>query len=99
MVFPRAAQYRRPLIAPVKWLALILAVAALAGSASAAFLAALDWATTTRLAHPWLLAGLPLAGWAVAWVYWRIGQPVEAGNNLLIDEIHQQDGVAHDNAC
>jgi H+/Cl- antiporter ClcA len=89
MVFPRAAQYRRPLIAPVKWLTLILAVAALAGSASAAFLAALDWATATRLAHPWLLAGLPLAGWAVAWVYWRIGQPVEAGNNLLIDEIHQ----------
>ena len=35
----------------------------------------------------WLLAGL-LAGFAVGWVYWRVGQPVEAGNNLLIDEIH-----------
>ena len=67
---------------------LIALVALLAGSASALFLAALDWATATRLAHPWLLAGLPLAGFAVGWVYWRVGQPVEAGNNLLIDEIH-----------
>lgn len=67
---------------------LIALVALLAGSASALFLAALDWATTVRVAHPWLLAGLPLAGFAVGWVYWRVGQPVEAGNNLLIDEIH-----------
>ena len=33
----------------------------------------------------WLL---PLAGFAVGWVYLRFGTAVEAGNNLLIDEIH-----------
>jgi len=71
-----------------KWLVLALLVAALAGTASAWFLYALDWATQTREAHHWLIALLPLAGFAVAWVYLQIGQSVEGGNNLLIDEIH-----------
>ena len=34
------------------------------------------------------LALLPVAGFVVGWVYLRVGQPVEAGNNLLIDEVH-----------
>ena len=71
-----------------KWLALASAVALLAGSASAFFLFALDWAPATRSAHRWLLGLLPLAGFAVGWLYLRFGQQVEAGNNLLIDEIH-----------
>ncbi|MCE1185433.1 MAG: voltage-gated chloride channel family protein [Rhodocyclales bacterium] len=71
-----------------RWLGLAALVALLAGSASAFFLWALDLATATRLAHPWLLALLPLAGFGVGWVYLRYGQQVEAGNNLLIDEIH-----------
>jgi H+/Cl- antiporter ClcA len=71
-----------------KWLPLALLVGALAGSASAFFLFALAWATATRLAHPWLLWLLPLGGFAVGWLYLRFGREVEAGNNLLIDEIH-----------
>jgi H+/Cl- antiporter ClcA len=71
-----------------KWLVLASAVAALAGSASAFFLFALDWATGTRIANRWLIWLLPLAGFAVGWLYLRFGQHVEAGNNLLIDEIH-----------
>ena len=71
-----------------KWILLSLGVAALAGSASALFLIALDWATATRNSHRWLIALLPLAGFAVGWCYLKFGQPVEAGNNLLIDEIH-----------
>lgn len=57
-------------------------------AASAWFLLALAWATETREAHRWLLALLPVAGFAVGWVYLHVGQPVEAGNNLLIDEVH-----------
>jgi len=72
----------------IKWLPLAMLVGALAGSASALFLFALAWATATRLAHPWLLALLPLGGFAVGWLYLRFGSAVEAGNNLLIDEIH-----------
>lgn len=71
-----------------KWLLLASAVAALAGSASAFFLFALDWATNTRVAHRWLIGLLPFAGFFVGWMYLRFGQQVEAGNNLLIDEIH-----------
>ena len=71
-----------------KWLVLSCLVAALAGSASAFFLISLDWATATRISHRWLLWLLPLAGFGVGWLYLKFGQQVEAGNNLLIDEIH-----------
>lgn len=71
-----------------RWLLLAVAVALLAGTASAGFLLALDWATQTREAHRWLVWLLPVAGFAVGWVYLKFGQQVEAGNNLLIDEIH-----------
>ncbi len=71
-----------------KWLLLALVVAVLAGSASAFFLFSLEWATAWREAHPWLIWLLPLAGFAVGWVYLHFGKSVEAGNNLLIDEIH-----------
>ncbi|AOJ72992.1 MULTISPECIES: chloride channel protein [Burkholderia] len=71
-----------------RWLALSAVVGALAGSASAFFLRALDLATGARVAHPWLLWLLPAAGFATGWVYHRAGRSVERGNNLLIDEIH-----------
>ena len=72
----------------VRWMALAAVVAALAGTASAFFLFALDWATATRESHRWLLWLLPCAGFAVGWLYLRVGRQVEAGNNLVIDEIH-----------
>jgi len=72
----------------LKWLPLAVAAGALGGSASALFLFALDWATATRLLHPWLIGLMPLAGFAVGWLYLHYGREVEAGNNLLIDEIH-----------
>jgi len=71
-----------------KWLALAALVAALAGSASALFLFALDWATRTREANRWLMWGLPVAGFCVGWLYLNFGQHVQAGSDLLIDEIH-----------
>ncbi|WPB54960.1 voltage-gated chloride channel family protein [Xylophilus sp. GOD-11R] len=72
----------------VKWLVLAGLIALMAGSASAFFLFALDRATAWREARPAIVWLLPLAGFAVGWVYWRLGKTVEAGNNLLIDEIH-----------
>ena len=71
-----------------KWLLLSGIVAALAGCASAFFLLALDWASRWRLAHPAAIWLLPVAGFAVGWLYLRFGREVEAGNNLLLDEIH-----------
>ncbi len=72
----------------VKWLLISLVVAALAGSASAGFLASLEWATEWRESHLWILALLPLGGFFVGWLYLKLGQSVEGGNNLIIDEIH-----------
>jgi H+/Cl- antiporter ClcA len=77
----------------VKWLPLALLAGVLAGSASAVFLFALAWATATRLSHPWLVWLMPLGGFAVGWLYLRFGRGVEAGNNLLIDQIHDPDKV------
>ena len=72
----------------LKWLMLAAVVGVLAGSASALFLWALDAATHYREAHRHIVWGLPLAGFAVGWVYLQVGHGVDAGNNLLIDEIH-----------
>lgn len=72
----------------VKWSVISCLIAALAGSASAFFLLSLDLATNWRLAHPWAIWLLPIAGFAVGMVYHLVGKPVDGGNNLIIDEIH-----------
>jgi H+/Cl- antiporter ClcA len=80
----------RPLLLTylLKWSLLAGMVAALAGTASAFFLWALDAATTTRETHRNIIWLLPVAGFVVGWIYWKLGKSVEGGNNLLIDEIH-----------
>ena len=75
-----------------KWLLIAGPVAAVIGSACALFLWSLDICTNTRLAHPWLLWFLPLAGLAVGWAYHRFGRSVEGGNNLLMEQIHTPGG-------
>ena len=79
-----------------KWTLLAGLVAVLSGTASAFFLFALDYATHWREAHRWIIWLLPLAGFAVGWVYLKLGSSVEAGNNLLIDEIHDPKGLCKD---
>jgi len=71
-----------------KWTLLAGLIAVLSGTASAFFLFALEFATTWRETHSWIIWLLPLAGFAVGWIYLKVGSSVEAGNNLLIDEIH-----------
>jgi H+/Cl- antiporter ClcA len=60
----------------------------LSGSASAIFLLSLDWVSGIRDAHLWLLAGLPLAGFAIGYCYHRYGSGVEKGNNLILEGIY-----------
>ena len=73
----------------VKWLAILIPMAALVGSASAFFLWSLDAVTRIRFENPWLFWLLPVAGLGVGWLYHRYGKSANGGNNLLIDEIHQ----------
>lgn len=78
----------KPFLNLARWLFIASLVAILAGSASALFLHALDWATASREAAPWLIWQLPLGGFLVGLMYLHFGKSVEGGNNLLIDEIH-----------
>ncbi|WP_283514715.1 voltage-gated chloride channel family protein [Xanthomonas campestris] len=71
-----------------KWLAIASVVGVLAGTASALFLLALEAATAWRESHAWVLWLLPVAGFGVGLVYHLLGKDVDAGNNLIIDEIH-----------
>jgi H+/Cl- antiporter ClcA len=71
-----------------RWLILAIAAGILAGTASAALIVALNWATATRESHHWLIALLPLAGLLSGLLYHYFGKAVEAGNNLILDEIH-----------
>jgi H+/Cl- antiporter ClcA len=76
-----------------KWTLLAVLIAVLSGTASAFFLFALDYATNWRETHQWIIWLLPLAGFVVGWIYLKVGSSVEAGNNLLIDEIHDPKNV------
>nr|WP_228438660.1 voltage-gated chloride channel family protein [Chryseobacterium pennae] len=71
-----------------KWLLISIIIGAMAGSASAGFLQSLEWATNFRESHIWLIALLPVAGFLIGLLYYYFGKDVEAGNNLLIDNIH-----------
>jgi H+/Cl- antiporter ClcA len=72
-----------------KWLFICTLVGALVGTASEIFLVSLAWATNWREVHPWIIALLPVGGFLVGALYYYYGKEVEAGNNLLIDQIHQ----------
>lgn len=78
-----------PLIAILRWTAMLVPLAAAVGSASAFFLWALDAVTRVRFAHPGLLFLLPIGGLFVGTLYQLFGKSAAGGNNLLIDEIHQ----------
>jgi H+/Cl- antiporter ClcA len=76
--------------AAVKWIALGAVVGVLSGSASALFLTLLTAATRVFSANPTLIFALPLAGFAVGYIYWRYGGSASLGNSLVIAEIHAQ---------
>ena len=72
----------------LRWVPISIATGLMGGTASALLLVSLTWATDTRESHKWLIALLPLAGLAVGCMYRYLGTSVEAGNNLVLAEIH-----------
>jgi H+/Cl- antiporter ClcA len=66
----------------------ITLIAALAGSASALFLWLLAIVGATFHGHVWLLALLPVAGLISGLAYHRFGSDVDAGNNRILQELH-----------
>ncbi len=76
------------LIELVRWVPIAALVGLLAGSASALLLVSLNLATALRTAHPWLILLLAPAGGAVGLLYKHFGASVEAGNNLVLEQVH-----------
>ncbi len=76
-----------------RWAFLSVLVGILAGTSAAVFLILLDWATKAREAHPAIIWILPLAGFAIGWVYHHYGRDVAPGSNLILDEIHDPQKV------
>lgn len=72
----------------LKWFLISGVVGLLGGFAAAAFLHALDLATSYRDQHPWIIWLLPGAGAGIGWSYHRFGQRATAGTGLILEEIH-----------
>jgi H+/Cl- antiporter ClcA len=89
---PKALPARSPAIflELLRWVPVAAAVGIMAGSASALLLVSLAYASEVREAHIWIVALLPLAGLAVGILYRYLGASVEAGNNLILEEIHAE---------
>ena len=76
----------------LRWTLLTIPVALTVGSLVALFLWLLDKTIYLRFEHGWLLFLLPLAGVLIYLLYKYLGKNSEAGNNLIMDEIHEPGG-------
>jgi H+/Cl- antiporter ClcA len=76
----------------IYWTVLIIPVSFVTGSLVALFLWLLDVVTVTRWAHLWIIFLLPFAGILITFLYRSFGKNTEAGNNLIMDEIHKPGG-------
>ena len=68
---------------------LAVLVGIVGGLVSASFIGSLNWATTARLNHDWLIWLMPIGGFLVGLAYNYFGGSITAGNNLVLDEIHE----------
>ena len=71
-----------------QWLILGAIVGVACGAASALFLYLLERATRLRTSNEAIVYTLPVAGLAIGALYERFGKSIKAGNNLVIDTIH-----------
>lgn len=78
------------LTALCRWLTLGAVVGLACGVASAVFLLLLEVVTNLRVRDERLVYALPLAGLVIGLVYERFGERIKAGNNLIIDTIHDE---------
>jgi H+/Cl- antiporter ClcA len=72
----------------LRWIPVASLAGVMAGTASAILLASLTLATRLREQHIWLIFLLAPAGWCVGLLYKHLGKSVEAGNNLILEQVH-----------
>lgn len=61
----------------------------MAGIANGLFIFLLNFAHNFRTGHQFIIFGLPFIGFLITWCYFTFAPAAEGGNNLIIDEIHQ----------
>jgi H+/Cl- antiporter ClcA len=83
----------RLLVDLVRWIPVASFAGAMGGTASAILLASLTLATNLRERHIWLIFFLAPAGWSVGLMYKYLGQSVEGGNNLILEQVHDPQEV------
>jgi len=77
----------------IKWIIICGVVGVLAGSSSSLFLYSLQWATSYRDQHLWLVFLLPIAGLLIGYIYHFYGKGVAAGNNIILEEYEKPHNV------
>jgi len=87
---PPDLTWRTRFVALVQWIVLGALVGVFCGAASALFLYLLGEVTGYRGMHELIVYFLPLAGLVIGWLYARFGESIKAGNNLVIDTIHDE---------
>lgn len=69
----------------LKWFFICAIVGILSGCASALFLVSLDWVTSFRETHLFMLWFLPIGGLLIGLLYYSLGKEVVKGNNQIIE--------------
>ncbi len=64
-----------------------------AGGIASVFDRALLWAAAFRNANPRILFGLPLAGIAISFLYYHLGEKGDQGTNLVIESVRNKESV------
>jgi H+/Cl- antiporter ClcA/PII-like signaling protein len=83
----------RLLIDLLRWIPVAGLAGVMAGTASAFLLVSLAWATDFREGHKWIILFLAPAGLFVGYLYKLVGSTVEAGNNMILEEVHDPQAV------
>lgn len=77
---------KKIIIITFKWIFICFLIGVLSGSASAFFLAALEWVTQFREKSAWIIWLLPIGGLLIGLSYHYYGNDVVKGTNLLLEE-------------
>ena len=86
----RQMTWRTRITALAQWIFLGALVGVFCGAASALFLFLLGVVTDYRGGHEIIVYFLPGAGLVIGVLYARFGESIKAGNNLVIDTIHDE---------
>lgn len=76
----------------IRWTAILIPLSVIVGSLVALFLWLLERVTVYRWEHQWMIWLLPVAGLLIWFLYNKFGSRAEAGNNLIMNEIHEPGG-------